>query len=140
MAFRFLEDVTLADVAFEATGKTLSELFTSAAEAVIETMANPKSIKPKLTKKITKKEETIDKLLFELLEEIIYLKDKDNIVFCDVTCTVDEKKMSVKAVLHGDAIKPQEQELHQDVKAVTLHYYTVEKNDKGWRTQVVLDI
>ena len=71
MAFRFLQDVTRADVAFKASGKTLSALFKSAGEAVLETMANPKSVKPKLKLEFKKKGETVEKMLFEFLEEIV---------------------------------------------------------------------
>jgi len=139
MAFRFKEDVTIADVAFEATGKDLTELFQSAAQAVIESMANPQTIKPEITKEFKKKAEDADKLLFEFLEEIVFLKDKDHMVFKDIKVEVDEKNMELTATLRGDEVKPDEQELHQDVKAVTMHYWKVEKNHE-WKAQVVLDI
>ncbi len=140
MPYKFLEGITRADLAFEATGKSLTELFQSAGEAVLEAMANVKSIKPAKEKEIKVKGENIEDLLFSFLEEIVYLKDKDNIVFHDITAEVDEKKLKASAKLRGDGIKPTKQELHQDVKAVTMHYYKVEKTKTGWKTQVVLDI
>ena len=139
MPFKFVEDVTIADVAFEARGKDLTELFKSAAQAVIESMANPKTVKPAIVKEVKKKEKSVDKLLFDFLEEIVYLKDKDAMVFSDVEVEVDEKKLELKATLRGDKIKPSEQELHQDVKAVTMHYWLVEKKEE-WKATVVLDI
>ena len=140
MPFHFIENVTRADIAFEATGKTLSELFASSAQAVIEAMANPKTILPKITKKIVKKEETVESLLFEFLEEIIYLKDVEGMVFSDVLVLVNEKTLEATATLHGDHINTKTQELHQDVKAITMHYYKVEHKNQEWRTQIVLDI
>lgn len=140
MPYKFIEDISIADVAFRATGKNLNELFQSAAEAVIESMANPETIKPEIVKKIKKKEKNVERLLFEFLEEIVYLKDKDAIVFHDIEVKVDEKKMEVVATLRGDNIQPEKQELHQDVKAVTMHYYLVEKKEGIWQTTVVLDI
>ncbi len=137
MPFKFLEDVSYADVAFEATGKTLKELFESSAMATFESMADTSTVKPAIEKKIVLKASSVDKLLFNFLEEIIFLKDKDAIVFHDVKATVTEKSLS--AVLHGDAINSKKQTLHQDVKAVTMHYYKVEKN-KVWKANVVLDI
>ena len=139
MAYQFLEDVTLADVAFEATGKDLAELFQSAGQAVIESLANPETVKPKIIKVIEIQNNDVEKLLFEFLEEIVYLKDRDAIVFHDVVVEVNEKVMTLKATLRGDSIKHEEQELHQDVKAVTMHNYKVEKNGE-WKTNVVLDI
>jgi SHS2 domain-containing protein len=140
MPFKFIEDIAIADIAFEATGKDLNELFKSAAQAVIESLANPKTVKPIIKKEIKKKAKNIENLLLELLEEIIYLKDKDAIVFHDIEVSVNEKKMEVKAVLHGDDVQPEKQELHQDVKAVTMHYYLVEKKNDKWKANVVLDI
>ena len=140
MPFKFVEDIAIADVAFEATGKDLTELFQSAAQAVIESLANPKTVKTVIVKEIKLKEKDVEKLLFNFLEEIVYLKDKDAIVFNDVKVKVDEKKMEVTAMLTGDTVKPDEQELHQDVKAVTMHYWLVEKKNGTWQATVVLDI
>lgn len=140
MPYKFLENVAIADIAFEASGKTLTELFESAAKALIESMANTKTIKPIITKTIRKKAKNIERLLFDFLEEIIYLKDKDAIVFHNIKAKVNEKKIEARATLNGDRIQPEKQELHQDVKAVTMHYYLVEKNKQGWRTRVVLDV
>ncbi len=140
MPFKFIEDIAIADVAFQATGKNLTELFQSAAQAVIESMANPKTVKPVIKKEIKKKEKDVEKLLFEFLEEIVYLKDAEAMVFHDIEVKVDEKKMEAKATIRGDSIKPEKQELRQDVKAVTMHYYLVEKKGSKWKTVVVLDI
>lgn len=140
MPYKYIEDVAIADTAFEATGKTLTELFQSAAEAVIDSMANPETVKPVKTIKFKKKHKELDRLLFETLEEIVYLKDKDAIVFNSVEIKVDEKKMTANIILTADAIKPEEQELRQDVKAVTMHYFLIQKTDQGWKANIVLDI
>ncbi len=140
MTYKFIEDIAIADIAFEATGKDLQELFQSAAEAVIDSFVNTDSVKPAEEIKIEKKAENIDKLLFEFLEEIIFIKDKDAIVFHDVAVEVDEKTITAKATLHGDKINREEQELLHDVKAVTMHYWNVEKTEQGWKANVVLDI
>jgi hypothetical protein len=38
MPYRFLEDIATADIAFEARGETLEEVFTAAAEATMNVM------------------------------------------------------------------------------------------------------
>lgn len=140
MPYKFLEEITRADVAFEATGKDLNELFKSAGKATMEAMANTESVKQAIEKEIEISDDNVEMLMFSFLEEIVFLKDKDNIVFADLEVDVNKEKLTVKAKLKGDTIKPEEQELHQDVKAVTMHYFKVEKTEKGWKTQVVLDI
>ncbi|PIN75166.1 hypothetical protein COV18_04415 [Candidatus Woesearchaeota archaeon CG10_big_fil_rev_8_21_14_0_10_37_12] len=140
MPYKFLEDEAIADIAFEAEGKNLNDLFQSAAEATIVSMADPATIKNNITKIITKKANTIKELLFELIEEIIYLKDKDAIVFHSVTVEVNEEKKTCTATLTGDDINHETQALRNDVKAITMHYYTVEKTTDGWEAHIVLDI
>ncbi len=139
MAHKFVEDVAIADTAFDAVGHTLTELFQSSADALIETLADPKTVKSKIVKVIKKKEQTVDKLLFSFLEELVFLKDKEAMVFSKITVTVDEKKLELFATVKGDKIKPSEQKLGQDVKAVTMHYFKVE-HGKYWKARVVLDI
>ena len=140
MPFKFLDDVSIADIAFEATGKNLDELFESAANATIESLANPKSVKSNLIKKFHKTAKDLQRLLFDLLEEIVFLKDAESMVFHSVNVSVVEKKCELTATLIGDYINPKTQELRNDVKAVTMHYYTVEKTKTGWIARVVLDI
>ena len=41
---RFLEDVALADLAFEATGESLEEVVRGATKALLESMANPTTV------------------------------------------------------------------------------------------------
>ena len=81
MKFKFLEKVAIADIAFEAYGKNLNELFTNVAMAVAETMAEVKTVEPKFKKEIKLENEKIDGLLFDFVGELIYLKDKDAFVF-----------------------------------------------------------
>ena len=140
MSYKFLTDVAIADTAFEATGNNLTELFQSSAVALITTLAEPKTVKPLLARVIELKADTVDKLLFNFLDELVYLKDTDAMVFSKVTVTVDEKKLTLIATVKGDTVKPSEQKLGQDIKAVTMHYFTVEKKTNGWSARVVLDI
>ncbi|RJQ21898.1 archease [Candidatus Woesearchaeota archaeon] len=139
MPYKFIENVTRADLCFEATGKNLTALFQSAADAVLAAMADVRSIKKKITKKVIIEAETVEDLLYNFLEEIIFLKDAENLVFADAQVTVSPDQKKATATLFGDTVSPTTQKLHQDVKAVTRHYYKVEKNGE-WKTQIVLDI
>jgi len=143
MPFKFLEDVAIADSAFEARGKTLNELFESSALATMDVMANVKTIKPRVKKAIELKSESIDTLLFDFLEEIVYIKDKDSFIFSKLKVSVtdaDKKIKKLKAVLHGEKIDYRKHDMRRDVKAVTMHMFSVRKDKKGWTSTVVLDI
>ena len=140
MSFKYIEGVAMAEAAFEAEGKDLKELFESCADAFIDTSANPKTIKPEIKKEIKIKGKDIDELLFNFLEELVFIKDADAMVFNKVN--VDEiSETELKATITGDKIKVgSEQELRADVKAITMHMFKIEKTDKGWKAFVIMDI
>ena len=51
--YKILEDVAIADIAIEAYGKNLNELFENSALAIFEESANLKNIKEKEKRSIT---------------------------------------------------------------------------------------
>ena len=141
--FRFLDDVALADSAFEASGESASELFVAAANAVIETMVNPDTVNPVRTWQLDRREDNLEALLFEWLSHIVYLKDAEGILFRDAEAHVTQLpsgSWELKGRLRGEAIDSNHHELHADVKAVTKHLYRVQQAEHRWTARVVLDI
>jgi len=122
----------------------VSELFTSAALAVIEAMVAPMSVETNRTKEVRLSEAQIDDLLFEWLNAIVFIKDVDGMVFHDVRAAVSrdsEKNLwHLDAALIGDRVDATRQVLRTDVKAVTKHLYEVRQDDGAWYAHVVLDV
>lgn len=143
-SFRFLEDVALADTAFEATGDSPSELFQAAAQAVIETMINPSTVTPKWHKAIERQAPDLPTLLFDWLSDIVYLKDAEGVLFQAATAAVSQDPTSGNWTLHGflngEPIDPTRHEMRADVKAVTKHLYEVRQDGSRWIARVVLDV
>lgn len=142
MSYKYLEDVSIADVAFVAEGKTLDEMFESAGLAVTNTMVKDlNSVKPKVKKTIKLKADNVEKLLFNFLQEFVYWKDKSLLLFSKINVKVNEKEgaYSLSASLAGDKLDMKKHELLVDVKAVTWHLFEVKKKGK-WKCRVVLDI
>lgn len=149
MAYKLIEDIATADVAFKAENKTLAGLFKDCAMAAADSMANTKKVKPKLKKKIKLKNENVEKLLFDFLGEIIFLKDKEGIVYNKFAVKIKKEKTKNKketyfleSTAYCDRINQQSQgqELRNDVKAVTLHKFSVKKTKSSWNAMVILDI
>jgi SHS2 domain-containing protein len=143
--FRFLEDVALADAAFEASGETLPELFDAAAQAVIETMVSPATVAVHWTRVVERREESLEGLLFEWLSAIVYLKDAEGVVYRDARADVREQNggltpWRLAGTLRGEAVDSTRHELRADVKAVTKHLYSVRREGNRWTARVVLDI
>jgi SHS2 domain-containing protein len=143
MSYKFLENLAIADVAFEATGKNLRELFESAASAVTNTMVKDlKAIEQKEKRKIEVEAENIEMLLFNFLQEIIFYKDAEALLFNKFEIDIIPKKGGWKLVVtaYGEKINPKKHEQLVDVKAVTLHDYEVKETKDGWYARIILDV
>ncbi len=139
MGYKFFDHT--ADVLFEAEGKTLGELFEAAGLATEETQIDLKGLKSKIKKEIKLKNESVEMLLFDFLQELIFLKDAKLLLFSKIKVSVSEGKTNkLKATLEGEKIDPKKHELKVDVKAVTLHRFEVKKTKSGWFARVILDI
>lgn len=134
MPFRFLEDIVTADVAFEAAGKTPEELFVSAAEALEEAQVNTKQLANSEQRTVNLENDTLDKLLFDFLDELIFYKDAESLVFADYTLKIEKgaDKYTLKGTLKGEKLDPERHELRTDVKAVTKHRFGIEKMPDGY--------
>ena len=143
MPFHYLEDIGTADIAFEATGRDLPELFTSAANATMNVMIeNLDTIEPRETRCIELKNDEIDMLLFDFLQELIYFKDAERLLLRVREMRIEEKEgaFSLKATIAGEPLDVGRHQQRADVKAVTLHDFRVEKTEGGWKARVLLDI
>ena len=139
--YKFLEKVAIADIAFEAYGKELNELFENAALAIFELSADVRTVDAKEKIEFNLKNEKLDNLLYDFLSEILFLKDSRYMVFKKVRVSISEGKTNkLKAVLDGDSINPKKQKLENDIKAVTMHMFELKKEKGKWKATVVVDI
>jgi SHS2 domain-containing protein len=143
MPYKYLEDIGTADIAFEATGRDLPELFASAADATMNVMIeNLEAIEPRETRRISLKNEQVDMLLFDFLQELIYFKDAERLLLRVRHMRIEEQSgiYSVSATAAGEPLDAARHQQRADVKAVTLHNFRVEKTVSGWKSEAILDI
>ena len=141
-SFKFLPDVATADIAFEAVGVDLEDLFESCARALFEIMVEIESVGDGFESVVKFENKDIERLLFDFLSEIVFLKDSECVVFsdCDVEIKKDGEVYKLKVVLKGEEINHEKQELGDDVKAITMHMFKVVKEKQGFKAVVVVDI
>jgi SHS2 domain-containing protein len=143
MPYRYLEDVATADVAFEAWGDTLEEMFVAAADATMNVMVSDlDTIAPVERRTLQVTADEIDMLLFELLQELVFHKDAGPVLLRVPNVHIEEKhgRFQLTAEAYGEAPNPERHDLIVDVKAVTLHRFKVEQTPEGWKALVILDI
>ena len=142
-SYQFLEEVAVADLAFDAAGDSLQELFQGATNAVIDALANPATIGSTWMQVVDREEADPAALLFDWLSDLAYWKDAAGVVFskADVTLRQEQSGLwKLQAVLYGEPVNPSTQELRADVKGVTKHLYRVSEQNGRWAARVVLDV
>lgn len=140
--FRFLEDIAMADIGFEAEGESIEEVFRAATQALIESMANPSTVSRGWERAIERSDVDPAALLFEWLSEVVYWKDAAGVVFREapLALTHEGDVWALRACLIGAPVDHQTQELHGDVKGVTKHLYELKQTGGRWKVRVVLDV
>ena len=140
MPFRFLDNVAIADVAFEASGRTLPALFESCARALTEVMVDRRSVTPRKIEKIILTSDSTENLLYDFLTDLIIRKDVDSILFRDFRVSLDKSGTKLECLARGEVIDRKRHRLRNDVKAVTTHLFGIRRSAQGFSATVVLDI
>jgi SHS2 domain-containing protein len=144
MPYKFIDGVAIADVAFEASGKTIEAMFVSAGEALMNTQVNDlKKITPAVEKKFELSNKDEERLLHDFLQELIFLKDAELLLFREYNLKIAKLQTGewkLKASLRGEQIDQKKHELLVDVKAVSWHMFKIEKTKTGWKAFVILDV
>ncbi len=136
MRYKFLEHT--ADVKFLAFGKTIEEAFENAAYALQETILKGKrKINEKIKKKINVQGKDYGSLLYNFLEEFLYLLDAENFVLSRIN-KIKIKDNKLEAEVSGD--KASNYKISNDVKAITYNSMFVKKEKDKYICQVVLDV
>ena len=142
MSHSFVEDVSMADIAFNAENRSLSGLFKDCANAVTEIMIkNTKSISCKIKKRFVISTDTLEKLLFEFINEIIFYKDSENLIFNRYNIKINKGvSFTLQCEACGEKMNTLKHKYIVDAKAATMHMLNIKKRGKTWRTTVVIDI
>jgi len=141
MSYQYHEDVSLADVAFSAEASSPEELLADCGKATFEVMVSLKEVEPKEKKAVNLEADSFEKLVFAWIEELVYLKDAESMVFSKFEAKIERgKKWIIEGAAWGEKIDPKKHTLNVDVKAVTYHHFRVEEKDGKWTAHVVLDV
>jgi SHS2 domain-containing protein len=143
MPYEFVDELTVADMAFRAWGTDVEETFIAAADAVTNAMVEDlETIQPRDTRIFRVEHEALDLLLFNFLQELVYYKDADQLLLRVQQLHIDGSRQpyTLQATAVGERIDPERHQLRVDVKAVTLHRFALLQTESGWEATVILDI
>jgi SHS2 domain-containing protein len=127
-----------ADVAVEATGGRLGETFAAVADGMAAAMCEEiPATGERLAVEV--EAESLEALLFDYLDELIYRRDVENVLPVENTAGVIETADGYRISASARGV-PLEGLGAREVKAVTYSEMVVEQTDGAWRAYVVLDV
>ena len=133
--YEFLEHT--ADIKFRVWGKNLNEIFENAAYAISEVISRGRKISAKKKKKIKIQAKGNEALLYNFIDELLYLLDADGFLVSNVK--VKLKENNLEADIFGDSAENYDN-LDQIKAATYSEMYIKQKKDKTWEAQVVVDV
>jgi SHS2 domain-containing protein len=145
MPFLYRGDLAYADIAFDAWGETLEELFRGAAEATMQVMVEDlTTVRPVESVYLTLTQHDEEMLLFDFLNELIFYKDARRLILLPAQLTItkekDGKGYTLRTTLRGEEIEVGRHQLNTDIKAVTMFRFSLTQIATGWSSTVVLDL
>jgi len=140
-SFEFVDSVT-SDVSFAARGRTLEELLTAAADALIAaTIERPAALEARERRSLELDAPEADLLLLRFLNELIYLRDADGLLLRPSRLSVEHPDgLRLRATLEGEPIDRERHGLAGEPKAATAHGLAVQRGDDGWSASFTLDV
>lgn len=130
-------DVT-ADIGFKARGKDLNEAFENAGLAIFNIISDTSDISPSIEKtfEITSEDEV--SLLYDYLEELLFLHEVEFMLFSEFHVKIDEN-LNLKATIAGEKINWDKHERKTEIKAITFHRMDVRQTDIA-ELQAIVDL
>ncbi len=128
-----------ADMGMRAEGKDLAELFTSSALGMFNLIVPLAQFKAPDALDVLLEADNVEELLWKWLRELHYLFSTQKMVFKEFEFKELNEK-TVWATCGGECFDPEKHQSEREVKAVTHHNFSVEKDEKGWKAEMIFDI
>jgi SHS2 domain-containing protein len=141
MGYTFIDHT--ADVAAELTGRTVEEVFASAAQALTDTITELDAVHPVVTQSVTLESGALDDLLVDWLNELLYRFEVQNVLVSDTTVTIRQTagdRWHLGATIAGEIFDPARHPSRVLVKSATYHGLHVAQTADGWTARIVFDI
>lgn len=128
-----------ADLLVEATGGTLEEAFANAALAMFNAITPLEGVEEAEAFEVEAEGEDLPGLLFNFLDELLYMNDTELLVASSVDVELDLGRLRATAECRGERFDPGKHVPGIAIKAVTFHMMSIEERGGGWAIRVVFD-
>jgi SHS2 domain-containing protein len=141
MSIKFLDHPS--DVYVEVRAKSLEEAFALSGVAVYEVMTDVSRVEKVEKVEVTVEGFDLHSLLYNWLEELIYLFDSKGFLGSEVEVEElvgDDNGFRLKAVITGERYDDKRHESKTAIKAATYHLMEIKREDDEYVVRFVLDI
>ena len=139
------------DVGLKVWGQDLEELFENAARGMSELITDVSAIPDSEQREVHVVAESIEDLLVQWLNELVFLYDTYGFSGKQFTLHIDKNALtsppgntalsiSLNAVISGGTFNPDIHEKRLLIKAATYHNLTLGKKNSTWEATVIFDI
>src|SRR3989338_4802863 len=135
--YRYLEHT--ADAKFQAFGRSLDEAFKNSALAMLNLMCKSEAIKLKQEKKISVNGKDLKALLYNWLEELLFLLDSENFIagkIKNLEISGKESNYKLEAMISGNNASAYK--FFGEVKAVTYNDMSIKEEKKGKEKRFII--
>jgi protein archease len=128
-----------ADLGLRVRAGDLNALFADAASGLFSMIVTDcNAVRPAASVAIAVKGEPSELLLFDWLNELLYIYEVRRLLLRDFDVHVNPQ--GLEATARGEPIDPARHALDHEVKAITYHGLKLEPQDGGWLAEVIVDI
>ena len=140
MGYTFIDHT--ADVAADLSAGSPAGLFRFAAQALTDTITDIGAVRPSVTQSVTLESGTVEDLLVDWLNELLYRFEVRNMLVSDAAVTLRESggRWQLEATTSGEPFDPERHPTRVLVKSATYHGLEVTHGAGTWRARVVFDI
>jgi SHS2 domain-containing protein len=125
-----------ADMGLEIYGRDQAELFEHAGSALFSLITDTDAIETGCTRRATMKNDELSLVVF--LNELLYLWDTEQFLPRTFSVVVDGGMLTVD--MAGETYNPARHSLYREVKAVTYHKFSIQRQGDFLKATLFLDI
>ena len=128
-----------ADAGIHVEAADIESLFAEAGRGVFSLiLTNPDAVQLTEKRNIRVDGEDLEYLFFDWLCELLFLFEKERLVFGDFDVSFDPR--GLQAVASGEYVDHDRHHMEHEIKAITYHGLKVQQAAQGWIAEVIVDI
>lgn len=129
-----------ADLGLRAFGETREELFANAARAMFDQLVDLEKVAThQKSHLLTVEAPNQEELLVRFLSELLYLFTSEEFLPGRLEIIkMDDRHLEAK--VWGERFSPSRHQLKTEIKAITYHNLKIDRDETGWRSEVIFDV